>query len=161
MIKRVKRTVRQSAVSHPAQHHSPLNSSCHLVSSATPHWPGRKKNPLTAAPEGLLKSFVRSEWVEVSDESDSDRCASNTAATVGFFFFFCGGDGVLKNKVMARAKRWGIHFDALNVTVKKDSFSRMCVCVCLLGVYYVVSGPWTCSSWCFPFHHIIAYFIKT
>lgn len=160
MIKRVKRTVRQSAVSHPAQHHSPLNSSCHLVSSATPHWPGRKKIPSLP----LLKVYSSHLW-EVSElKFLTSRILIDVRLTqlqLLAFFFFCGGDGVLKNKVMARAKRWGIHFDALNVTVKKDSFSRMCVCVCLLGVYYVVSGPWTCSSSCFPFHHIITYFIKT
>lgn len=60
-LERVKRMVRQSAVSHPAPHHSPLNSSCHPVSSATPHRPGKNNNkndhPLLNI---LLKSFVRS-----------------------------------------------------------------------------------------------------
>lgn len=60
-LERVKRMVRQSAVSHPAPHHSPLNSSCHLVSSATPHRPGKNNNkndhPLLNI---LLKSFARS-----------------------------------------------------------------------------------------------------
>lgn len=49
MIKRVKR---QSALSHPVQHHSPLNSSCHLVSSASPRTDQVRENhrlPLTFA----------------------------------------------------------------------------------------------------------------
>lgn len=40
VIKRVKRTVRQSAVSHPTPHHSPLKSSCQPASSAV-YVPGR------------------------------------------------------------------------------------------------------------------------
>lgn len=40
VIKRAKRTVRQSAVSHPTPHHSPLNSSCQPASSAV-YAPGR------------------------------------------------------------------------------------------------------------------------
>lgn len=80
---RVKRMVRQSAVSHPAPHHSPHNSSCHLVSSATPHRPGKNNNkndhPLLNI---LLKSFVRS-WKFVPSRILMDVSLS-PAATVGF-----------------------------------------------------------------------------
>lgn len=84
VIKRVKRAVRQSAVSHPVQHHSLLNSSCHPVSSAPPR--------VGQVREITAKIYPSNLWEVREFKFLTSRILTDVrfprAATVGFWFFF-------------------------------------------------------------------------
>lgn len=145
MIKRVKRTVRQSAVSHPVQHHSPLNSSCHIVSSA-PLRTGQVRE-ITATLKDLPKLFVKSFW------------------RVGFWWTrvsqgcHCWFSFLLKKEVMARAERWLRNFLQLIVKISRESSNRMQkipnLCISLVFIEHIISIQLDHE------HHILSYFTAT
>lgn len=140
VIKGVKRTVRQSAVSHPAQHHSPLNSSCHLVSSAVWHWSG-KRTEITQNRLSWWTQVLCEKWVKFV----TSRILIHVRFSVAFAFH---GAAVrcreFNRKVMARAKRWRVNLfpDRINVYVG----SICCVCYILHDVLSVYPTILSCQS---------------